>query len=99
MRFLGSVRSSLSLGRVFGYMFTVFFLAVASHAQTPDPRPPGPPPDPARPALTPLPQLDDWSFLKDASKRTDMFDPIKYIALGHDNSHPRQQAGTMVATI
>jgi hypothetical protein len=78
-------RRKAMFGRVFGCLFVAFLLSFVSHAQTPDPKPPGPPPDPARPPLIPLPQLEDWSFLKDPSKRTDMFDPIKYIALGHDS--------------
>jgi hypothetical protein len=39
-----------------------------------------------RPHLTPLPQLEDWSFLKDPSKRTDSFDRVKYIPLGSGDS-------------
>jgi hypothetical protein len=53
-----------------------------ARAQTPDPQPPGPAPDPERPALNPLPAEQNWSFLSDSSKRTDFFDPLKYIPLG-----------------
>src|SRR5271154_160704 len=53
-----------------------------ARAQTPDPQPPGSAPDPARPALNPFPAEQDWSFLANASERTDIFDPAKYIPLG-----------------
>jgi hypothetical protein len=53
-----------------------------ARAQTPDPQPPGPAPDAERPALNPLPAEQNWSFLSDSSKRTDFFDPLKYIPLG-----------------
>jgi hypothetical protein len=53
-------------------------------AQTPDPQPPGPAPDAARPPLNPFPAEQNWSFLADPSKRTDFFDPVKYIPF-HDN--------------
>ena len=52
---------------------------LAAQAQTPDPQPPGPAPDPERPALNPFPAEQNWSFLSDPSKRTDFFDPAKYI--------------------
>jgi hypothetical protein len=55
-------------------------------AQTPDPTPPGPPADAARPPLIPLPQLENWSFLKDPDQRTDFFDPVKYIEIGNGDS-------------
>jgi Alginate export len=65
------------------------FIAVAiglsllpARAQTPDPQPPGPPPDPARPPLNPFPAEQNWSFLADSAKRTDFFDPVKYISFG-----------------
>jgi len=53
-------------------------------AQTPDPQPPGVASDPARPPLNPFPAEQNWSFLLDASKRTDFFDRAKYIPF-HDN--------------
>ena len=53
-----------------------------ARAQTPDPQPPGPAPDPARPPLNPFPAEQNWSFLADPSKRTDFFDPVKYIPFG-----------------
>jgi hypothetical protein len=52
---------------------------LAARAQTPDPQPLGPAPDPERPALNPFPAEQNWSFLSDSSKRTDFFDPAKYI--------------------
>ena len=48
-----------------------------SHAQTPTP---------SRPASDPERYDEDWSFLRDPSKRTDFFDPIKWIRLGKDGS-------------
>jgi len=53
-----------------------------ARSQTPDPQPPGPTPDPARPPLNPFPAEQNWSFLEDSSKRTDFFDPAKYIRFG-----------------
>jgi hypothetical protein len=46
-----------------------------AHAQAPAPQ---------RPAYTPERYDEDWSFLHDASKRTDLFDPIKWIPLRKD---------------
>src|SRR5260370_33126745 len=48
-----------------------------SHAQTPTP---------SRHASDPERYDEDWSFLRDPSKRTDFFDPIKWIPLGKDGS-------------
>jgi hypothetical protein len=56
--------------------------ALPARAQTPDPQPPGPAPDPARPPLNPFPTEQNWSFLADPEKRTNFFDPVKYISLG-----------------
>ena len=56
--------------------------ALSAGAQTPDPQPPGPTPDRLRPALNPFPAEQDWSFFADSSKRTDFFDPAKYIPFG-----------------
>jgi hypothetical protein len=39
-----------------------------------------------RPAYTPERYDEDWSFLRDASKRTDLFDPIKWIPLLKDGA-------------
>src|ERR1700737_1856462 len=52
-------------------------LPCISHAQTPAPQ---------RPAYTLDRYDEDWSFLRDSSKRTDLFDPIKWIPLGKDES-------------
>ena len=41
---------------------------------------------PARPAYAPERYDEDWSFLRDPSKRTDFFDPIKWIPLDKDGS-------------
>jgi hypothetical protein len=57
---------------------------LTARAQTPDPHPPGPAPDPARPPLNPFPAEQNWSFLRDPAKRTDLFDPAKYIRFGDD---------------
>jgi hypothetical protein len=62
--------------------FLIAFSALSARAQTPDPQPPGPPPDPLRPPLNPFPAEQNWSFLADSSKRTDFFDPVKYISFG-----------------
>src|SRR6202171_917767 len=48
-----------------------------SHAQAPTP---------PRPAYTLERYDEDWSFLRDPSKRTDFFDPIKWIPLGENES-------------
>src|SRR5258708_15823266 len=54
----------------------------AARAQTPQPMPPGPSMNPERPPLTPVDQADDnFSFLRDSSKRTDFCDPLKYVPL------------------
>ena len=67
----------------FGLLALLIALApLPARAQTPDPQPPGPAPDPERPALNPFPAEQNWSFLSDSSKRTDLFDPLKYISLG-----------------
>jgi hypothetical protein len=47
-------------------------------AQTPYPQPSGP----DRPASNPYPAEQNWVFLANPSKRTDFFDPVKYISLG-----------------
>jgi hypothetical protein len=66
-------------------LFAIVLLGTLSGravAQTPQPMPPGPPQDPARPLLTPVDQADEnFSFLRDPSKRTDLWDPLKYIPL------------------
>src|SRR6202171_5947572 len=48
-----------------------------SHAQAPTPR---------RPVYTLERYDEDWLFLRDASKRTDLFDPIKWIPFGDRES-------------
>src|ERR1700704_355275 len=50
----------------------IAFVPCVAHAQAPTP---------VRPAYTPERYDEDWSFLRDASKRTDLFDPIKWIPL------------------
>jgi hypothetical protein len=45
-------------------------------AQTPDPQPPGSAPDPERPTLNPFPAKQNWGFLANPSKSTDLFDPV-----------------------
>jgi hypothetical protein len=70
-------------GRYFALVIIVIALcSLRTAAQTPDPQPPGPASDPARPPLNPFPAEQDWSFLQDPSKRTDFYDPAKYIPLG-----------------
>jgi hypothetical protein len=53
-------------------------------AQTPDPQPPGYVSDSVRPALTPFPADQDWSFLARPALHPDFFDPAKYIRLADD---------------
>ena len=68
-------------------VFTALLIALSllpAKAQTPDPQPPGLAPDPERPALNPFPAEQNWSFLSDSSKRTDFFDPAKYILFGEN---------------
>jgi hypothetical protein len=56
--------------------------AVCSCAQTPDPRPAHAAVQTDRPPLTPLPAEQDWGFLRDASKRVDPLDKLKYVPIG-----------------
>jgi hypothetical protein len=83
MAIASSVRWRLKEGPSSWYFLLIALLIALSaspaRAQTPDPQPPGPPPDPARPPLNPFPAEQNWSFLADSSKRTDFFDPAKYI--------------------
>src|SRR5258706_15972847 len=51
--------------------------ARVSHAQAPRP---------SRPAFASERYDENWSFLRDPSKRTDFFDPIKWIPLDKDGS-------------
>jgi len=60
----------------------VFTLTAWLLGQTPAPQPPGPAPDPARPPLTPVRSSEDFGFLRDPSKRTDFWDPVKFIPIG-----------------
>lgn len=82
--------------------FLVALSTLPAMAQTPDPQPPGPAPDPARPPLNPFPAEQNWGFLADPSKRTDFFDPIKYIPFG-DNPQlylsPAYYAGPIAVNI
>ena len=72
-------------------LFTIFLVGMLSGlalAQTPQPMPPGPPQDPARPLLTAVDQADEnFSFLKNPSKRTDLWDFLKYIPLNRQGRH------------
>ena len=66
----------------FGLIALVIALSpLPAGAQTPDPQSPGLAPDPERPPLNPFPAEQNWSFLADPTKRTDFFDPVKYISL------------------
>src|SRR5580704_1240136 len=81
------VRASIEYVSSWWLALIVFLIALAAFpaaAQTPDPQWPGPPPDPARPPLNPFPAERNWSFLADSSKRTDFFDPVKYIPFGEN---------------
>lgn len=60
----------------------IILMSSAPLAQTPQPMPPGPPPNPARPPLTPVDHSDEnFTFLRDPSNRTDLWDPLKYVPL------------------
>ena len=45
-----------------------------------------PPPAPPRPAYQNLRFDEDWSFLRDPSRRSDFWDPIKYVRLGGNDT-------------
>jgi len=83
MAIILSVRRRLRKGRYCCYLLLMALVIALSplpaRAQTPDPQPPGPAPDPARPPLYPFPAEQNWSFLENSAKRTDFFDPVKYI--------------------
>src|SRR6202158_5834868 len=70
-------RSLLSSRRARWFATVIAWLRCISHAQAPTP---------ARPAYTLERYDEDWSFLRDRSKRSDLFDPIKWIPLGSDES-------------
>jgi hypothetical protein len=86
MAIVPSVHRRLKLGTSCWYFVSIALVIALSAspagAQTPDPQPPSPPPDPARPPLNPFPAEQNWSFLADPSKRSDFFDPVKYIPFG-----------------
>ena len=63
-------------------LLTILLSSAAALAQMPQPMPPGPPPNPVRPPLTPVDQADEnFTFLRDPSNRTDLWDPLKYVPL------------------
>ena len=74
-----SSRRAYAVGVFASIILIIAHSALPASGQTPDPQPPGPAPDPARPRLNPFPVEQNWSFLADTSKRTDLFDPVKYI--------------------
>ena len=55
--------------------------AVPSEAQTPDPSPLEAQQAGVRPALSPFPRFEEWSFLRVASLRVDPYDRLKFIPL------------------
>jgi hypothetical protein len=60
----------------------IVLFGAAAKAQTPQPMPPGPAMNPERPPLTPVDEADEtFSFLRDSSKRSDFWDPLKYVPL------------------
>jgi hypothetical protein len=83
-RLFGVLRDRRTGCRLVLIGFVIALAALPARAQTPDPQWPGPPPDSARPPLNPFPAERNWSFLADSSKRTDFFDPAKYIPLGEN---------------
>src|SRR5215470_17380633 len=65
----------------------ILLISLGAFAQTPQPMAPGPPPNPERPLLTPVDHAEqDFSFLRDPSKRIDVWDRIKYIPLNKSGS-------------
>src|SRR5687767_5032479 len=46
---------------------------------------PAAPPPAAPPAYTPVRWNENYVYLKDPARRTDLFDPVKYIPLGPDD--------------
>jgi Alginate export len=77
--------TSHALTRSQNYLILLVLLgvgAVCSYAQTPDPRPEHAAVQEDRPPLTPLPAEQDWGFLRDASKRIDPLDKLKYFPIG-----------------
>jgi len=75
------------LAKIICFTAVIVLFAAATRAQTPQPMPPGPPPDPARPPLTPVDQADEnFTFLRDPAKRTDLWDPLKYVPLNASGS-------------
>src|SRR5262249_17330775 len=65
----------------------ILLISLGAFAQTPQPMAPGPPPNPERPLLTPVDHAEqDFSFLRDPSKRIDVWGPVKYIPLNKSGS-------------
>jgi alginate export protein len=56
-------------------------------AQTPDPSPLNVPQSGVRPALSPFPRFQDWSFLRDASLHVDPYDSLKFIPLNDSETN------------
>src|SRR5579864_4811924 len=63
----------------------LFVMAVVN-AQTPDPSPLDAPQREIRPPLSPFPRYEDWSFLRDAAKRVDPYDRLKFIPLNNSGT-------------
>jgi hypothetical protein len=59
----------------------------AISAQTPDPTPPGATAQSQRPALTPFPRYEDWSFLRNPANRVEMYDRLKFLPLASSGSN------------
>jgi hypothetical protein len=62
------------------------FVTGVVNAQTPDPSPVDAPQPGVRPALSPFPRFQDWSFLRDSSQRIDPFDRLKFIPLNESRT-------------
>jgi hypothetical protein len=68
---------------ILGWLCFLSVVCLGARGQVPQPVQVQPPPT-QRPEFTLLRFDEDWSFLQDKSKRTDLWDPIKYIPLHPD---------------
>jgi len=79
-----------TLARLAGWL-VIFLLCMFAtdslKAQTPDPSPPDAPQPGVRPALSPFPRFEDWSFLRDPSLRVDPYDRLKFIPLNDSETN------------
>ena len=76
----------ISLGLAVVAWTSILFTSTLE-AQTPDPTPLHVPGPEVRPALSPFPRFEDWSFLRDPSTRSDRYDRLKFLPLNASGSH------------